>query len=90
MKAKQLKLLVFQNDWCAQCYTERPVVRAVQRKFSELNVKMIDAEEKLNLARKYQIQSAPSLVLLKDNKIVERINRFINQEQLEKVIRYYL
>lgn len=86
-----LKLLAFENDWCAQCYTQRPIVQAIKEKFAkQLNVEIVNADEDSTTAAKYQVYSAPSLILEKDGQVVERLPRFTDQEQLTTLIRYYL
>lgn len=86
-----LTMLVFENDWCAQCYTERPIIQSVAKKYNNcLEVKVINIEDDSQLAVRYGVLAAPTIVILKNNEIVEKIPRFISQDQLENVIRYYL
>lgn len=90
-KTSQLTLIAFENNWCAQCYTERPVVDDIAAKFSaQLIVKKVNADEGPQLAQKYNVQSAPTVILIKDGDVVEKIPRFIDRQQLEAIIRYYL
>ncbi len=42
------------------------------------------------MVKKYNVLTAPSIILIKNDEMVERISRFIDQNQLETVIRYYL
>lgn len=87
----KLRLLAFENDWCAQCYTQRPIVQAVREEFAgQLDVEIVNAEENGTVASKYRVYSAPSLILEKDGQVVERLPRFTDQEQLSTLIRYYL
>ena len=86
-----LTLMYFENDWCAQCYTQRPIIKKIKEEYqNELNIEFINAEENAKLANKYDIRSAPSLLLLKDGEVVERVPKFIDKEKLEILIRYYL
>lgn len=91
MGKDKLTLLVFENDWCAQCYTERPVVNNMAAEFaSQLAVKIVNVKNEPLLVKKYNVHTAPTIILIKDGIVVEQIPRFINQQQLEAVIRYYL
>ncbi|MCZ9311083.1 thioredoxin family protein [Weissella koreensis] len=86
-----LTLMYFENDWCAQCYTQRPIIKKIKEEYqNELNIEFINAEENAKLANEYDIRSAPSLLLLKDGEVVERVPKFIDEEKLEILIRYYL
>ncbi len=87
----KLTLISFENDWCAQCYTQRPIVEQIKQTFkNELTVKVVNVATAAALARQYAIQAAPSLVLLRDGEVVEKIPRFIDQSQLTTLINYYL
>ncbi|MDK8117107.1 thioredoxin domain-containing protein [Limosilactobacillus reuteri] len=87
----RLELLVFENNWCAQCYTQRPIIKSLRTEYPEqIDVKTFNVEEKPKLSADYNIQSAPSIIVKKNGNVVERIPRFIDKEQLETIIRYYL
>lgn len=89
--AKGLTLLAFENDWCAQCYTERPLVQQIADEYrGQLTVQSVNVTADSTLADKYQVKTAPSVVLVKDGEVVEKIPRFIDHNQLARVIRYYL
>lgn len=86
-----LTLLFFKNDWCVQCYTQAPIVKLIARRYAnDLAVKVINIDQEIALAVSYQIYAAPSMILFKNNQIVERIPRFVTQEQLDTIIKYYL
>lgn len=88
---RPLTLINFENNWRAQCYTQRPIVNKIRQEFSaDLNVQVVNIETHPKLAQKYNIYSAPSTVLLRANKLVEKITRFIDQPQLTALIKYYL
>ncbi len=43
----KLKMLVFENDWCAQCYTERPIIHRLAIKYhDQLEVEVLNAIRK--------------------------------------------
>ncbi|MCC4381663.1 thiol reductase thioredoxin [Limosilactobacillus reuteri] len=87
----RLELLVFENNWCAQCYTQRPIIKSLRTEYPEqIDVKTFNVEEKPKLSADYNIKSAPSIIVKKNGNVVERIPRFIDKEQLETIIRYYL
>ena len=82
---------MFENNWCAQCYTQRPIINALRTEYLEqIDVKTFNVEEEPKVSADYNIKSAPSIIVKKNEKVVERIPRFIDKEQLETIIRYYL
>lgn len=51
---QSLTLLVFENDWCAQCYTQRPIIKQISQYFyDQLKVQMVNVENDLALADQY-------------------------------------
>ncbi len=50
----------------------------------------MNSDAQPELAKKYNVYSAPSTILLRDGRIVEKITRFIDQSQLTTLIKYYL
>ncbi|WP_236629276.1 MULTISPECIES: co-chaperone YbbN [Lactobacillus] len=83
-------VLYFDNDWCSQCYSENKVVTEIEKvvgetvPFFEVNV-----TEFPELASKYQVLSAPSLVLLKNGQKVDQFSKFLDQNQFKAVFQYY-
>ena len=91
VKTNQLTLLAFENDWCPQCYTERPIIEAIAEKFAgQVKVKTLNVNKYPQLTKKLNVLSAPSFVLLRDREVVDKSARFMDEEQLEALIRYYL
>ncbi|MBU8890749.1 thioredoxin family protein [Lactiplantibacillus plantarum] len=56
----------------------------------QLEVEVLNADNNPLMVKKYNVLTAPSIILIKNDEMVERISRFIDQNQLETVIRYYL
>lgn len=89
--SSKLTLLSFENDWCAQCYTERPIIQKVAEEYAgQLLVQSVNVTTDTTLSDLYKIKTAPSIVFIKDGLVVEKITRFIDYDQLDRVIRYYL
>lgn len=89
--SSKLTLLAFENDWCAQCYTERPIIHKIAEEYvGQLMVQSVNVTTDTKLSDLYKIKTAPSIVLIKDGSVVEKITRFIDHDQLDRVIRYYL
>lgn len=87
-----LTLLNFENDWCAQCYTQRPIIQQIASEYQDdIRVQTINVDhDRRGLAEKYDVLAAPTTILIKDHQIVERIPQFIDLAQLQTLIRYYL
>ncbi|WP_331716268.1 thioredoxin family protein [Limosilactobacillus fastidiosus] len=67
------------------------MINAIRTKYAEqLKVTTFNVEADPELSADYNIKSAPSIIVKKNRNVVERIPRFIDKEQLETIIRYYL
>ncbi|WP_367302200.1 thioredoxin family protein [Lactobacillus helveticus] len=83
-------VLYFDNDWCAQCYSETNVVKEFAQivgdavHFYEINV-----NEKPKLATKFAVWSAPSIVLIKNGHKVDQFNKFLDFNQFKTLFDYY-
>ncbi|KRL66817.1 thioredoxin [Companilactobacillus versmoldensis DSM 14857 = KCTC 3814] len=86
-----INLLSFSKDWCAQCYTQQPILEQAAEKYRErIHFYQINADDNVDLIKKYNVLSAPSLVVEKDGRAVYDVAGFLDQEQLESIIAYYL
>ncbi|WP_233995422.1 MULTISPECIES: thioredoxin domain-containing protein [Lactobacillaceae] len=49
---KTLTLINFENNWCAQCYTQRPIINKISHDFnSYLNVRVVNSDAHPELAK---------------------------------------
>lgn len=64
-------LLDFFADWCGPCKMVSPVVEEISKDLGEkVKIGKINIDEQEELARNYKVMSIPTLVLLKDGKVV--------------------
>lgn len=67
------ELLDFYADWCGPCKIMKPAFAALEKEYDGRVVfKSVDVEAEGDLAAKYEIMSIPTLVLLKDQKEIDR------------------
>jgi thioredoxin 1 len=67
-------LLDFGADWCEPCKALEPVVADVARSFEgRLRVMQVDLDESPDIASRYAVMSIPTLLLIRDGKVVKRI-----------------
>lgn len=90
-KNSKLQILFFKNDGCAQCYTEKPIMKHLSEKYrDQLKIETIDVNSDPLAALKGNMLTAPSVVVIKNHQTVEKISHFMTEDQLETVIQYYL
>ena len=69
----KLVLVDFYATWCGPCRMMHPIIEEVAK---EENIKVIkvDVDKHDELARNYGIMSIPTLVVMKNGKIVQRVS----------------
>lgn len=66
------KLLKFWAPWCAPCVAMKPTVEVAT---NEVDVELVDinVDEDTDSAREYKVRSIPTLILVKEGEIVDRL-----------------
>ena len=67
-------LLDFWASWCAPCRRVAPIIEEIARERSDIKVGKINVDEQPELANKFGIMSIPTLVVMKNGKIVQRVS----------------
>lgn len=65
-------LLDFYADWCGPCRMVSPIVDEIAKENPDIIVGKINVDEEPELASAFSVMSIPTLVVLKDGKIVNQ------------------
>ncbi len=65
-------LLDFWASWCGPCRMVAPIVEEIAGECSDIKVGKINVDEQPELARQFNVMSIPTLVVMKDGKIVRQ------------------
>ena len=66
-------LLDFWASWCAPCRRVVPIVEEIADERMDIKVGKINVDEEPELANKFSIMSIPTLVVMKNGKIVQQV-----------------
>ena len=65
-------LLDFWASWCGPCRMVSPVIDAIAQEREDIVVGKINVDEQPELAMSFQVMSIPTLVVMKDGKVVNK------------------
>ena len=74
MDSEKTVLLDFGAPWCAPCRMVVPVIEEIAGERSDIKVGKINVDEQPELASKFSIMSIPTLVVMKNGKIVQQVS----------------
>ena len=74
MNADKPVLLDFWASWCAPCRMVVPIIEEIASERVDIKVGKINVDEQPELANKFGIMSIPTLVVMKNGKIVQRVS----------------
>jgi thioredoxin 1 len=79
-------IFYFTADWCNPCKKTRPIVEELNRESADVRFQIIDVDIEGELARKFEIRSVPTFIVVEDGKEIKRVTGAQTREQLEGLI----
>ena len=71
--SERVVLLDFYADWCGPCRMVGPVIEEIAKEHPEILVGKINVDEEQALAAEFSVMSIPTLVVMKDGKVVRQV-----------------
>ncbi len=65
-------LIDFWASWCMPCRMLSPTIEELGQEVSDVKIAKINVDEEEQLARMFRVNSIPTLVMVKDGKVVSR------------------
>ena len=88
---KGLVLIDFFAEWCMPCLTMSPIIDELSEKFKgKIKFGKINVGENQELSQKFNVESIPNFVLLKDGEILEQFVGSMSSEEFEEKLEKFL
>ena len=90
MAEKGLVLVDFYADWCMPCKMLSPILEELSEEIDDVKIVKVNTDKNQELASSFGIMSIPTLLFVKDGKIIDTLVGMRPKEDLERVIKSYL
>lgn len=72
IKSEKPVLVDFWASWCGPCRMVGPILDEIAEERSDIKVCKVNVDEQQKLSGKFEIMSIPTILLMKEGKIVQR------------------
>lgn len=82
MKSEKTVLLDFFASWCGPCRMVGPIIDEIAEENTDVLVGKVDVDAQAELATQFQIYSIPTLVVMKDGKVLTQSTGAKSKQQI--------
>ncbi len=79
-------LLDFWASWCGPCRMVSPIIDEIAHERTDIKVGKVNVDEQKELAAQYGVMSIPTLLVLKDGKVVNTSVGARSKEQILQMV----
>lgn len=87
LKNEKTVLLDFWASWCGPCRMVAPVIEAIADENPEIFVGKINVDEEMQLASAFGVEAIPTLVVMREGKIVNRVAGALPKEKILEMVK---
>ncbi|MEM7697841.1 MAG: thioredoxin family protein [Verrucomicrobiota bacterium] len=83
-----LQIIKFEADWCSHCARLKPVFAKVSEAYSsDASFRSVDIDTNTSLANRYSVAAVPTIIAVKDGRVVGRLTGYQSEGKLKSFIR---
>jgi thioredoxin 1 len=80
-------LIDFSAEWCGPCKRQAPILEDLKQRMGDsVEFRMIDVDQNIEEAIKYQIRVVPTLVIEKDGQVKQRLEGVTGAAELQALL----
>jgi thioredoxin 1 len=84
-KHKEVLMVDFWAEWCAPCRAIAPTLDELARESGgRVSLAKVNVDEHPGLAARYEVRSIPTILLMKDGTVVDKVIGTVPKAQLKK------
>lgn len=87
METEKVVVIDFWATWCGPCKMMAPVVEEVAKDYPDVKVCKVNVDEEPELSNAFKIVSIPTIVVIKNGKIIDSVVGYRPKEDIEKIIK---
>ena len=86
----EIVVIDFWAPWCGPCKTFKPVFETAAEKHADITFAACNTEEQTELASMFKIQSIPTLIVMKNGEVVDKVVGVVPKESLIQLLDKHL
>ncbi len=88
---EQLSVVHVMATWCGPCRMLQPIIEELSDQYTgQAIVGFLDVDTSPNIPAKYNIQSLPTILYIKDGEIINRVKGLVSKTKCEGNIKKYI
>lgn len=86
----EITVVDFFATWCGPCKMLAPVFDELGNDIDKAKFLKVDIDKSLELARRFQVTTVPTVIVFKDGEEAERLVGFIPKQKLENMVNAHI
>ena len=86
LKSDKPVVVDFWASWCGPCQMLHPIIDEIAQKVDKIKVCKININDEPELTEQYDVMSIPTLLFMKEGKIVQRTQGFQSKAEILKMM----